>query len=114
VLALEAVGSLLLWAPIPLAWMWIGSHVYNATGGSLMADCTAALLGFLATTIFMMKALTRLDVVWVALRRRAGHEQPQGALTGVVVVSATLGLVGFSVWYYLLSNAFIIPFMPNR
>ena len=114
VLALEAVGSLLLWVPIPLAWMWIGAQVYKATGGSLMADCSVALLGFLATTIFTMKALTRLDAVWVRLRQRAGHDQGQGALTGVVVVSATLGLTGFTVWYYLLSDAFIIPFMPNH
>ena len=61
-----------------------------------------------------MKALARLDEVWVDLRRRAGHDQAQGALTAVVVVSATLGLAGFLVWYYALSKAFIIPFMPTR
>src|SRR5439155_9134854 len=49
VLAVEAIGSLLMWAPIPLAWLWVGSRVYNATG-SLAADGGVAILGFLATT----------------------------------------------------------------
>jgi hypothetical protein len=113
VLAVEAIGSLLMWAPLPLAWMWVGGKVYNATG-SLAADGTVALLGFLVTMSLTMAALNRLDTVWIDLRRQAGHRQEQGALTQVVVVSATLGLLGFFVWYYLLSDAYIIPFMPSQ
>ena len=113
VLALEAIGSLLMWAPLPLAWMWVGGRVYNVTG-SLAADGTVDLLGFLVTMWLMMSALSRLDTVWVDLRRQAGHRQSQGALTQVVVVSATLGLLAFFVWYYLLTDAFILPFMPSQ
>jgi len=32
----------------------------------------------------------------------------------VVIGAATLGLIAFFVWYYALSNAYIIPFMPSR
>ena len=113
VLVLEAVGSFLMWAPIPLAWIWVGARAYDATG-SLVAGGGVALLGFAATVTLAMAALARLDRVWVALRRRAGHDQAQGALTQVVVVSATLGLLLFLVWYYVLTNAFVIPFMPSR
>ena len=113
VLAAEAIGSVLMWAPIPLAWMWVGARVYDATG-SLFADGCVVLLGFLATIALLMRGLSRLDLVWVELRRRAGHDQRQGALNQVVVVSATLGLVAFMVWYYILSDAFIIPFMPSQ
>jgi hypothetical protein len=113
VLAVEAVGTLLLWAPIPLAWLWIGGRVFAVTG-SLAADLGAAFFGFVATTILAMMALNRIDKFWIRLRRRAGHEQTQGALPQVAVVSVTLGLVVFVVWYYALSNAFIIPFMPSQ
>jgi hypothetical protein len=113
VLAVEAVGSLLLWAPIPLGWMWVGARVYEATG-SLAADGGVVLLGFAATTIFALRTLLRLDMLWIGLRRRAGHDQAQGALTQVVVVSATFGILGFLVWFYLLSHAFILPFMPSQ
>jgi len=113
VLVLEVVGSLLMWAPIPFAWLWVGGRVYAATG-SLAADGGAVLLGFIATVTAAMVALNRVDAVWIRLRQRAGHDQREGALTQVVVVSATLGLVVFGVWYYILSDAFIIPFMPSQ
>jgi hypothetical protein len=60
-----------------------------------------------------MMALARVDRVWVALRRRAGHDQREGALTQVVVISATIALVAFLLWYYVFGRAFVIPFMPN-
>jgi hypothetical protein len=60
-----------------------------------------------------MEALARLDRLWVALRRRAGHDQAQGVLTRVVVVSATLGLLAFFLWYYVIGGAFVIRFMPT-
>jgi hypothetical protein len=113
VLAVEVIGSLLMWAPIPLAWLWIGGRVYRATG-SLAADGGIAFLGFVATAWLMMAALNRIDGVWVALRRRAGYDQAQGVLTRVVVVSATLGIALFLLWYYVIERAFVIPFMPSQ
>jgi hypothetical protein len=113
VVTLELVGSLAMWAPIPAAWMWIGARVYDATG-SFAADGAVVLAGFLATIALAMMALARLDLVWIALRRRAGYDQRDGALTQVVIASATVGLAAFLVWYYLLSHAFILPFMPSR
>lgn len=113
VLAVEVIGSLLMWAPIPLAWVWVGSRVYDATE-SFAASSGVAFLGFVATTILAMAALARIDRVWVALRRRAGHDQAQGALTQVVVVSFTLGILVFFLWFYVIEKAFIIPFMPRR
>jgi hypothetical protein len=112
VLALEVVGSLMIWAPIPVAWMWVGAHVYDGTG-SFAAGAVAWFAGFVATTWFAFVALARLDMRWVALRRRAGHDQADGALTTIVVVSATFALLGFFLWFYVLGQAFVIPFMPS-
>lgn len=112
-LAVEIIGSLLMWAPMPLAWFWVGARVYDATG-SIAADCGVTLLGFAATVIPSMMALTHIDSVWVTLRRRAGRDQAEGALTQVVVVSATLGLLLFLLWFYVFGRAFVIPFMPLR
>jgi hypothetical protein len=109
----ELIVTLLMWAPIPAGWMWIGAQVYTATG-SLFADGVVVMTGFLATITAAMAALNRLDRAWVSLRRRAGHQQRDGMLTRVVVFSATLGLIGFYVWYYLLSDAFVLPFMPMQ
>ena len=114
VLGIEVLGSVVMWAPVPLAWFWVGARVYVATE-SLAAGAGVAFAGFVATTILVMVTLARVDRAWVALRRRAGHDQAQGALTQVVVVSATFGLIGFVAWYYVLGDSpFVLPFMPTQ
>jgi hypothetical protein len=112
-LAVEVVVSLSLWSVIPLCWLWIGGLVFKATG-SLAADLGVVLLGFAATAALAMTALARMDLLWIELRRRTGRKQKEGALNQVVIASATLGLIGFALWFYVFSDAYIIPFMPSR
>ena len=111
ILAVEALGTLLMWVPIPLAWFWVGAQVYNATG-SILADGVVVLGGFIVSVVGVLKVLTRIDALWVRLRRRAGHDQRDGALNQVVVASATFGIIGFWVWFHIIENGYIIPFMP--
>jgi hypothetical protein len=112
-LGIEALGSVLMWAGIPLAWLWIGGRVYSLTG-SLGADLAIAFLGFVLTLFLALSLLRRVDREWIELRIRAGYEQKEGALSQVVTVSATLALVMFVAWYYLFSHAYVIPFMPSN
>jgi hypothetical protein len=112
-LAVEALGSVLMWAAIPLAWLWIGGRVYSATG-SLGLDLGVAFLGFVLTLFLALAVLRRIDWRWIQLRRQAGYEQKEGALSQIVTVSATLALVLFMAWYYLFSHAYVIPFMPSN
>jgi hypothetical protein len=112
VLVLEVLGSAAMWLPIPLAWMWIGGRVFALTG-SLAADGAVTFLGFVGSIYLAVQMLLRVDGVWVGLRRRAGHDQEGGALSEVVAISATLGLLMFALWYYVLSDAYVLPFMGN-
>jgi hypothetical protein len=112
IVVLEAIGSLAMWAAIPLAWLWIGGRVYSLTG-SLGADAGVAFFGFVGTLFLALAGLRRLDRGWIALRRRAGYDQEEGALPQVVTVSATLALLTFFAWYYFFSHAYVIPFMPS-
>ena len=113
VLGAEVIGFLSICGPIPLAWLWLGGLVYRATG-SLAADVGVVFLGFLLSTIPVARALSRLDGVWITLRQRAGRNQTHGALTQVVGVIGTFVIVLFMVWYYVLSDAFVLPFMPTH
>ncbi len=113
VLAVELLGTFVMWVPIPLAWFWVGAQVFRQTG-SVLADGVVVLGGFLVSVIAVLKLLTKLDAVWIRLRRRAGHQQRDGALNQVVIVSATLGVIGFWVWFHIIENAYIIPFMPQE
>jgi hypothetical protein len=112
-LAIEALGSIVMWAGIPLAWLWIGGRVYSATG-SLGLDLSVAFLGFVLTLFAALAGLRRIDWRWIELRRRSGYEQKEGALSQIVTVSATLALLIFMAWYYLFSHAYVIPFMPSN
>jgi hypothetical protein len=112
VLALEVIGSLMMWAPIPVAWVWVGANAYRATG-SFLVGASVWFLGFTATLCLVAAVLARLDRVWVRLRQRAGRGEAQGALTPVLVVTATFALAAFFLWFYVIGKAFVIPFMPN-
>ena len=111
-IVVEILGTLLMWVPIPLAWFWVGARVFDLTG-SILADGVAVLAGFVGTVTFLMSLLNRLDRRWIALRRRAGHDQRDGALNQVVIASATFGVLGFWVWFHIIERAFVIPFMPT-
>ena len=102
-----------MYAAVPFAWFWVGKQVGAATG-SLIAAVAVTFAGFVASVVLTSRVLQRIDSRWIEMRRRAGYPQSQGALVQVVVVSATFGLIAFFAWYYLLSRAFIIPFMPSR
>jgi hypothetical protein len=112
VVAVEVVGAVLLWGPLPLAWLWIGGRVYALTG-SLAADGFSGFAGFVASVLLVVAALRRIDLVWISLRRRAGRVQAEGALQEVAVVSGAFGIVGFMLWYYVFSHAYVLPFMPS-
>jgi hypothetical protein len=112
VLALEVLGSLMMWAPIPVAWVWVGAHAYRATDSFLAGACVW-FLGFTATLWLVAAVLARLDRVWVRLRQRAGRREAQGVLTPVLVVTSTFALAAFFLWFYVIGKAFVIPFMPS-
>jgi hypothetical protein len=112
VVVVEAIGAVLLWGPIPLAWLWIGGRIYSLTG-SLAADGFIGFAGFVVSVLAVVWGLRRVDSVWISLRRRAGHDQAEGALQEVVAISGAFGIVGFMLWYYLFSHAYVLPFMPS-
>ena len=111
-LVVETAGAVLLWGPLPFAWLWIGGRIYALTG-SLAADGFIGFAGFIGSVVLVVAGLRRIDVVWISLRRRAGHVQPEGALQEVVSISGAFGLLGFVLWYYLFSHAYVLPFMPS-
>ena len=112
VLVAEVVGIAAMCSAVPLAWLWIGGNVYTATS-SLGLDLAVAFLGFVGSTVILLRTLARLDSTWVSLRRSQGHEQEEGALSRIVVYAVALALGVFILWYYLFSSAYVMPFMGN-
>ena len=103
VLALEALLVLSLWGPQPVAWLWAGSQVEYRTE-SVMLGIAVAFFGLLASLMVTLALAARLDHVWRLLRRAAGHDQREGVLARLFVLTAIVALVLFSVWFVLIEG----------
>jgi hypothetical protein len=99
----EALVVLTAWGPQPVAWMWVGSQLDYATG-SVFLGIVAAFFGLIGSLILTLMLATRLDHVWRLLRRAAGHDQREGVLGRIFVVTAIVAAAGFSVWFLLLEG----------
>ncbi|MDQ3935561.1 MAG: hypothetical protein M3340_13115 [Actinomycetota bacterium] len=110
IIVLEIFGAFLMWLPNPLAWIWLGARAFELTDRAIVGG-SVAMLGIIGSTVLLLMALSRLDLRWIALRQRAGHDQKDGVLVRVVVVSATMAIIAFYIWN-LVNKAFIMPFMP--
>ena len=102
-LAVEALLVLSAWGPQPLGWLWIGSQV-DYHSDSVFLGITVAFLGLVASLIATLALAARIDRVWRLLRRAAGHDQRDGMLGRLFMVSAIVAGVAFTVWLVLLEG----------
>jgi hypothetical protein len=108
------LGSLGLWVGMPLACLYIGSRVQGAThsvGAALLAMGAAVIAG-IALIVPLLGFLNRKHI---ELRAARGLDTYGSApLEGVLVVSATVALVGFGVWFFFFSGAAPLPFFSGK
>ena len=103
ILVVEVILLLSLWGAQPIAWLWVGGQVQGATG-NIEASISVAFLGMLATLFLTLVIVKRLDHMWRLVRRAAGHNQTEGIVERVFVVSAGIALVCFSFWFLVIAG----------
>jgi hypothetical protein len=103
VLVVEALLCLSLWGPQPAGWLWVGSQV-DYLAGSRMLGIGVAFAGIVASLFVTLALCSRLDRVWRLLRRAAGHDQRDGALTRLFGASAVVALIVFAVWFLVIEG----------
>ena len=102
-------GSLVLWVGVPLAWLYVGSHIQGATN-SVGAAMAAMFVGAVMSIALIASILARLNRKHVELREARGLDSyGQTALEAVLVVSAGCALVVFVVWFFGFSGAEPFP-----
>jgi hypothetical protein len=101
VLILGAMVSLclLFWGPLPIAWMWVGSHVQDWTGSPILG-IVSSFLGLLANLLVALMVMRRLDLFWILVRRAGGLDQREGMIGRVFGACATVGTVLFFGWLF--------------
>jgi hypothetical protein len=109
VIAIMVIGSIVLWAGTPLAWLWIGAQIEGATQ-SLGAALAAAFAGVIVSILLLASVLARLSDLYRANRVARGLEDPgHVVLEGVLVVSAGISLAAFTIWFFLFAGAAPAP-----
>jgi heme/copper-type cytochrome/quinol oxidase subunit 2 len=107
-IALMLLGCLFIWVGAPLLWLWIGSQV--EASASVGTALMVAMLGAIATILLVAPLLVWLNRKHVELRE--ARHQPiarTSALEVMLVVSAAIAVVGFSIWFFGFSGSSPIP-----
>lgn len=101
---LGEIGLVLsVWGPQPLAWLWVASQVAYVSD-SLMLGIVSAFGGLLLTLMLTLAVAARVDGLWRILRRAAGHDQREGALGRIFMVTAVVGGAAFTFWFVIVEG----------
>jgi hypothetical protein len=112
VLVIMFVGSLGLWIGIPLAALFVGSQVQQATD-SIGAAMVAMTLMVIGSLVVLVPILGWLNRTYMELRVARGRQDLGNApLEGVIVVSAAIAIVAFVIWIAFFAGT--APFTGNR
>jgi hypothetical protein len=101
ILVVETLVCVSLWGPQPIGWLWFGSQV-NYWTGSVTAGIVSAFTGMLVTLFITLALAKRLDHAWRLVRRAAGHDQREGILPRIFVVSLAIAGSAFVFWFFVI------------
>jgi hypothetical protein len=105
------VGSLGLWIGIPLAALFLGSRVQEATD-SVAAALLAMALTVIGSLVVLIPFLGWANHRYMESRVARGHQDLGNApLEGVIVVSAAVAIVAFVIWVAFFAGT--APFTGN-
>ncbi len=103
ILVAETLLCLTLWGPQPAAWLWVGSQV-NYLSDSVSLGLVLSFGGMIATMLGTISLAMRLDHAWRLVRRAGGHEQRNGALNRIMVISGGIAIVAFMFWFIFING----------
>ena len=103
ILVVETLICTTLWGPQPAAWLWVGSRVFHETD-SIGLAILVAFAGMLTTILGTLAIAMRLDRAWKIVRRASGHEQKDGMLERIFVISMAIAGIAFAIWFLVIQG----------
>jgi len=120
-IVLMAAGSISLWLVIPVAWIYLASHIVKTTQPTL-GPYVLILFGVPITMFIVGKLLFRLNGVYERLtgqdsevrvqlpwhRSMRGERAPQRRTTVlelVMMITVALAVLVFAVWFFFFAHA---------
>jgi hypothetical protein len=119
--ALMAIGSVVMWLVSPVAWLWIASQIVGEQGPS-GTGYLLVLAGVIVTFVVLGRWLSALNRAHMALTRRETAERVQapwlrsmrgerevrrdgGVLDRVMITSVAIALAAMGAWFLLLAGS---------
>jgi hypothetical protein len=120
-IALMAIGSVVLWLGIPVGWLYLASRIAKSSQPT-MGPYLLVLVGIPASMIVVGKLLSRLDRTYGAVTGVPPAARPRAAwmkslraerdsgrrrtiLDVVMVWSVALALVCFAIWFFVFAGS---------
>lgn len=117
---LMAFGSVIMWLGVPVFWLWLASQIAASTQPSL-GLYALVLVGICVTMALVGKALgvlnrmhmaatdnvprRREQTVWLkSMRAERTGTREHGVLATVMVVSVSIALALFGIWFFLFAE----------
>ena len=92
-------ASVVLWGVVPLGWLWIGSQIQGNTQNLGLA-IMVMMGGVLVSVVLIAIGLAWLNRLHLRLLEARGIERQYNVLEAVMIVSALVVVVAFSVWFF--------------
>ncbi|MEX0993445.1 MAG: hypothetical protein WDZ37_05560 [Solirubrobacterales bacterium] len=103
ILVVETILLVTLWGPQPAGWLWVASRIQHRTDSIELALATA-FIGMMVTMVGTIGLAMRLDHAWKLVRRAAGHEQKEGMLNRIFVISGAIAVSAFMFWFVIING----------
>lgn len=120
-IALMAVGSLVLWAGIPIGWIWVASQMTSSTQPSL-GPYLLVIVGTVVSMVLVGKLLGRLNQLYAnvtgrdatvavqmpwnkSMRAERGSGRPTTVLDVVMVVSVGVAAFVAAIWFFFAAGS---------
>jgi hypothetical protein len=121
-IALMALGSVLLWIGSPIGWLWIASQMQKDTQAAGFGPYMVVLFGIAITAVVLAKVLQRLNrlygvvagdgepvrvvMPWHRGLRGENEGRPQRTVLDVVmVISVAIGAVAMGIWFFFFAGS---------
>lgn len=121
-IALMALGSVVLWIGSPVFWLWVGSQMQKDTQAAGFGPYMVVLFGIAITAVVLAKLLQRLNRLYGAISgvdepvrivmpwhrglRGENEGRPQRTVLDVVmVISVSIGAVAFAIWFFFFAGS---------
>ncbi len=121
-IALMALGSVLLWIGSPIGWLWIASQMQKDSQAAGFGPYLVVLAGVAVTAVVLAKLLSRLNQTYGAvsgadepvrvvlpwhrsLRGESEGRPPRTVLDVVMVISVAIGFVAMGIWFFFFAGS---------